>query len=420
MPPRDWGRSDDGADWWDGQQWQSGVSPAQAALIRTEGTGPASWLTSWVAIAISGLLCFPVALTLVWLRPRSTTRVKIGVTVGILALLVAGGLASANDPPPPSAATATSAGVSQQPATTPESPESPSDPTTLSQAPTPQSTSQAGYVGPPWASPVPVTEEYSSLDDPYIAIVSGFGDPGSFTNGDNPRFVQLETPYTPVSGDVETSPSPQVRSESIKLAMVSPVDLAECGGDSAVGSPEKAYDTILRLMPIGSRVLVVSVDTEGYSEVKVLHLLPSNGDSPDPTPPVGSVNEQLVVAGTWEPNDDFTSTLVKPYRAESLSYEIRAADPRPIVKYSSTSTYPQGSYAGVYWDRIVSAANAAFASTAMGKACRDSFAALILVVRAETKKSDASNAALDRWYAEWLRNRPACRDGDGDGVCNER
>jgi Protein of unknown function (DUF1524)/Excalibur calcium-binding domain/Protein of unknown function (DUF2510) len=120
--------------YWDGAQWTEHVagpgSPAPGAVSSNRVPG---WLVSWPVITVGLLLCLIPGLVLLWLRPTTSRRVKVGVSAAAAALVIVVGATSEPTPDPVSDATAVAkpaASESSSADSTPTPSDTPSSPAT--------------------------------------------------------------------------------------------------------------------------------------------------------------------------------------------------------------------------------------------------------------------------------------------------
>jgi hypothetical protein len=78
--------------YWDGRRWTVHTLP------KAEGWGaappkPLSWWQTWWAVVPGLLLCLPLGLVGLWRRPGLSVWLRVGVTLGMVALFVTAGLA---------------------------------------------------------------------------------------------------------------------------------------------------------------------------------------------------------------------------------------------------------------------------------------------------------------------------------------
>lgn len=370
----------------------SGRSPQQVSV-------PA-WLVSWPVIILSTVLFCGAGLVLLWLRPTTSKMTKALVTALVVAAVALVGVTALNSPSPSTLAVSPDSSLS-----------SPSMP----------STSADGSPLPEWAQVQLTDNEYLADLNPFVATVVGYGDPDSFTNQDDIRWIQLSWTRQWIDGygdDEEVTSEPAAG--AVKLDMVMPFEPEACNAKDP-DAARKAREALERILPVGSTVLAIRAGTQSRDLDRFLHVLASPTSAPSPAPPAGSVNEALVATGTWVPDDNPYYYDDRPYDASSVLIvgpKFRA--PQPITAYDPEKPYfEEGDYGRAYSDRIIAAANTALTSTAEGEACRTAYTAY---VKREVKEAKENDRETDAWLLKMERERQSstCRDGDGDGICFER
>ncbi len=98
-----------------------------------------SWATSWPAIIVGFTACLVPGLYLLWRRPGSSRATKVLVTVGVVVVLAAGGLATPGEVDQVAASPQTSQASTPEPTPTP----TPTPPSTPRPTPTPTPTAAA-------------------------------------------------------------------------------------------------------------------------------------------------------------------------------------------------------------------------------------------------------------------------------------
>lgn len=199
-------------------------------------------------------------------------------------------------------------------------------------------------------------------------------------------------------------PAVLVDSALVTLDLVQPLT-PSCEGDEYSAAQKKLEEQL----PVGQRVLVVMSDK--YELNGFIHVLSETSNDPAVAPPADSVNEILVSTGWWVPDSMAGGVGVTGYGPETLAFEA----------YEPLS-YPAESPRVVYAPRIADAGNEATAAyTGTVGEC----------LRAAETERDADVASWEKFQRESeqriaeaeLRLRENrytyCRDGDGDGVCNE-
>jgi hypothetical protein len=193
----------------------------------------------------------------------------------------------------------------------------------------------------------------------------------------------------------------------LSLDMVSP--LAPGCGSPVDGGLGAATAELEKNLPIGQRVLVV-MSEQGQDEA-FLHVLSDTSNDPAVAPPGDSVNERLVRSGWWVPAGGAidggvgvsgyadTAVALRPYELRG-SDDTQAAAYAPLIAAAGNDAVTQ--YIGT-----------------VGECHRAAEAEL----EAERIRWAENERERDRIIAEaeWRANQPVyCRDGDGDGICNER
>jgi len=193
---------------------------------------------------------------------------------------------------------------------------------------------------------------------------------------------------------------------------------------------ERAVQALAKALPIGTPVYVVRASRE--SDQAFVHSLEAVSDEPSPTPPFGSVNEDLVATGYWTPSQD---AFNMPDKGQTKS------------GYKSSKYYVNSTESS-YGPLIAKAATKARLHETKGqKACVAE--AQRKIAKRQAAKAAAEAAARERRYQRWLDQQnadnggddeagdnwttpavpnppsgehpclPGERDGDGDGICAE-
>lgn len=202
-----------------------------------------------------------------------------------------------------------------------------------------------------------------------------------------------------------------VSNEKIKLDLIWPYSAGcmerEVMQDKAFKS---ARDALEKVLPIGTNVLVIKSNFEngewvGDSMDAFVHKIDGELKIPKLTPPLDSVNEQLVLTGYWVP-------LEKGFESPAYSFTATYGEFNP--EYLSEI---QKQYAPL----ILSAGNKArFEQVGATPICLtmalnyaiDAFYGGISFSRGDEEENRL-------WWIKRNKSR-SCRDGDGDGVCYER
>lgn len=171
-----------------------------------------------------------------------------------------------------------------------------------------------------------------------------------------------------------------------------------------------AQDALEKILPIGTRVLVIRSNFENGEWVDdyedgFVHILSKDSQEPATAPPNDSVNERLVLSGYWAPS--------------KIGFEF------DVYKYGATYGAFNEDYLSAmqikYAPVILEAGNRA-RTEERGAMPICSTLALNYQIDFFYQQVSAfrDNEEEDRlWWVE--RRKPRnCRDGDGDGICYER
>lgn len=213
------------------------------------------------------------------------------------------------------------------------------------------------------------------------------------------RFTGIVTGY---GSEEDRQATTVVVDEAIlELDLIQPVP-AGCDTSSGYASALAEKE---QLIPVGARVLVERA--ERNRPAAYVHVI---GDEvpPDGTF-VGTANELLVRTGWWEPEDAFNGGLLgstadvlfEPYAPATYWHDAREDYAYAIAK-AGTETLPNAIGDGIASCRQIA----------------ETDQAVYAILEAERERE------FERWYAEYQRRVASgyysCRDGDGDGICNER
>jgi hypothetical protein len=275
----------------------------------------------------------------------------------------------------------------------------------------PDSKEYINLYSPKWLSVKNLESDYYSYqDDAFIAKVISYGDPESYTNDKNIRWLQIQWKYKNDNGTIETG------TDAIELSLVTPRVLSECGGQFASKLSKTPREVLEEILPIGSRILAIRETPKSWGTEFFVHLLPFGGSTANFMPPNNSVNEMLVETGTWVPFNGWMHNI--PYEGSDI-YVARGGEVREYDKKFSIEgiEFLSVGYTAKYLSLIIDAGNQALLGTTPGQQCTESFERL-LAYEIEVQKED------DEEYRRWLIERESwensyCIDGDGDGICYE-
>ena len=192
----------------------------------------------------------------------------------------------------------------------------------------------------------------------------------------------------------------------VKLDLIEPVGEQDGCYDVSPRLEAAARRAQLKMLPVGTRVLVIR--STDYGDEAFVHLLKGERDVPRPRDPKLSVNERLVREGYWEPDE---GSFDGPWDIEGRRYR-----PRLAAMTSTQSTYGP---------LIAAAATAARdEQVASYGECLDQ---LERDRRREERWRQRLEEDEDRdrhWvpgpsYGDGHPCLPGERDGDGDGLCGE-
>jgi hypothetical protein len=190
----------------------------------------------------------------------------------------------------------------------------------------------------------------------------------------------------------------------VELDLIAPV-APLCADPSSTGTVE-ALTALKAALAIGQRVLVVMSDPD--TDGGFVHVLPDGANEPEVARPAASANEQLLRSGWWVPQGllggpGLYGDMNAPTAYESYRYEA-----------SENSVYDD------YAPLLATAAEETATNYVAGAGdCRRA---------AEAEAEEWRRRAVDtaesverfRREQEQRRNQGTyCRDGDGDGICNE-
>lgn len=196
-----------------------------------------------------------------------------------------------------------------------------------------------------------------------------------------------------------------VDSAEVRLDLITPVHNS-CGLDATGNGASADYTAdVSALVPVGTEVLAVRSDVRG--DEGFLHI--RTAEHPWPSPPLESVNENLVRSGWWMPyTSDFGGGFHPP--SEGIVFS-------PFVE-NTNLTSVQAEYAPL----IAQAGNTAVVGSVAGLGVCRSVAEQDAVAWAAAREE--TDRRIREVEAELQRRTEAgyytCRDGDGDGVCYER
>ena len=183
------------------------------------------------------------------------------------------------------------------------------------------------------------------------------------------------------------------------------LDLITTFGASCLESVDEAEAVRVKedLLPIGTEVGVIRGDT-GDEFSGFIHIR----DEVNINEPVrGSANEQLVTSGYWVP--------------DASAFNVREVQEGKAATYGLD--YPLSPIQTQYAPYILEAANGARANAIGGQ---EQCIAQLIADQEEKRRLEEEKQKYIKEGGEirqqWLRDNPGslyCRDGDGDGVCNE-
>jgi hypothetical protein len=99
--------------YWDGWGWTVHIAPGQLAATSVRRT--VRWWQSWWVVVPGLVLCMPLGLIGLWLRPGVSTRVRVGFTAACVVLIGAVALAPSDDDSPAEHDTTSAAKASPTP-----------------------------------------------------------------------------------------------------------------------------------------------------------------------------------------------------------------------------------------------------------------------------------------------------------------
>jgi hypothetical protein len=203
------------------------------------------------------------------------------------------------------------------------------------------------------------------------------------------------------------------------LNLVEPYDEVVCASDLATDR-ELAMAVERETLPVGQRVYIIR---PSWSSGSIIHLIDDGADDVVPTSLNGTANELMVASGYWGPSATYSNAveLVRDGTAEYTTSDPSGAD----------LNEQQAPYAPL----ILAAANNARINLVGGQgeciaAAQVAAEEAAAAAAAEQAVADETRRHAELWYAnylleraEYLRTHPQevvrCRDGDGDGRCNE-
>jgi hypothetical protein len=190
----------------------------------------------------------------------------------------------------------------------------------------------------------------------------------------------------------------------VELDLIAPV-APLCADPSSAGTVE-ALAALKVALAIGQRVLVVMSDPD--TDGGFVHVLPDGANEPETARPAGSANEQLLRSGWWVPEGLMGGPgLYGDWNAPAAYEPYRHAP-------SANSVYNE------YAPLLAAAAEETAVNYVAGAGdCRRAAEA-----EAEEWRRSAVDTAesVERYRREQEQRRNQgtyCRDGDGDGICNE-
>lgn len=196
-----------------------------------------------------------------------------------------------------------------------------------------------------------------------------------------------------------------VDDRAIELDLITPV-APLCADPSSI-APAEALAALRETLKVGQRVLVVVSDPD--EQGAFVHLLSDDSNTPAVERPADSANERLIRSGWWVPYRAFAG-------GPGLYGDMNAPSSYESYQYSESSNSTYGSYGPLL---ATAAEETAVHYVAGAGDCRRAAEA-----EAEEWRQRAIETAdyVERFRIEQERRRNEgvhCRDGDGDGLCNE-